>query len=207
MSLRLILLRHGETVWNRERRYQGWQDVALSAEGRRQAEAAARTLLAEAPAAVYTSPLGRARETAEIIAAPRRLPVTADEAFKEMSFGEWEGLTVDEVSDRFPELRRAWRAEPHTVQFPRGESLSSTAARVGAGIDRLREGYEGQTVVLVSHGIVTRLIVLDALGLGPDRLWTLYADPAGITEIEYGSRSTTVHRMNTLLHLWGAHAP
>ena len=96
--MRVLLLRHAETEWNRERRFQGWRDSPLSAVGRGQAESAARLLAGSPVAAVWSSPLGRARETAAIIAAPHQLAVREAEAFKEMGFGEWEGLTRDEVA-------------------------------------------------------------------------------------------------------------
>src|SRR5688572_11288317 len=102
MSLRLFVVRHGETAWARERRYAGSRDVALSEAGRRQCEAVARTLAGSLPAAVYSSPLARARASAEIIAQPHRLGVEIDPAFREMTFGDWEGLTREEVAARFP---------------------------------------------------------------------------------------------------------
>jgi phosphoserine phosphatase len=200
-SLRLILLRHGETAWNRERRFQGWQDVPLSPEGRVQAERTARALAESGATAVYASPLGRAQETAALIAKPHRLAVTSDAAFQEISFGAWEGLTPDEVQARFGALWAAWRAAPHTVRFPGGEDLATAGARALGGVARLAGSHPGQTVLLVSHGVIVRLIVLDALGLGPERLWAVHAAPGGVSEIEYRAGSATVHRMNTLWHL------
>ena len=115
MSLRLLLLRHGETAWNRERRYQGWTDTPLSAEGLLQAEAAARELKEHAFAAVYASPLQRARDTAVAIAAPHGLEVETDPAFKELGFGQWEGLTPDQVNRRFRNGYAKWMASPSSV--------------------------------------------------------------------------------------------
>lgn len=200
-AFRLILVRHGTTPWNRERRFQGWRDVPLSAEGRIEAEKTARALAAVEVAAVCTSPLGPARETAEIIAKPHRLAVTADEAFREMSFGAWEGLTVEEVRERFPAPAEAWRAAPETARIPGGEDLAAARARALDGIRRLRETHAGQAAVLVSHGVLARLVVLDALGLPPAGLWAVHATPGGITEIEYRPGWATVHRMNTVQHL------
>ena len=206
-SFRLILVRHGETAWNRERRFQGWRDVPLSADGRVQAERTARALAGSGAARVYTSPLGRARETAAEIAKPSGLGVIADEAFKEISFGAWEGMTLDEVEARFGGLHAAWRAEPHTVRFPAGEDLATAGARALGGLARLAGAHAGQTVVLVTLGVIVRLIVLQALGLGPERLWVVHATPAGISEIEYRPDSATVHRMNTLGHLEAPREP
>jgi len=203
-KLRLFVVRHGETAWSRERRFAGSRDVALEPEGLRQCEAVARALASLVVAAVYASPLERARASAELIAKPHRLPVEIDPAFGEMAFGEWEGLTREEVAARFPAAYEEWRHAPHLVRIAGGETLSQVAERARGAVQALAATHTGETIVLVTHAIVTRLIVLDALGLGPERLWTVDATPAGITEIEYEPGWATVHRMNTLAHLEAA---
>lgn len=204
--VRLFALRHGETEFARERRFAGAREVPLTLRGRRQCEAVARALAGARVAAVYASPLGRAQVSAALIAAPHQLQVRTAEAFREMAFGAWEGLTRADVAVRFPDEFETWRAAPHRVQPPGGDSLEAVATRVAAGIAALCEAHEGESVVVVSHAIVTRLVVLAALGLGPDRLWSVDASPAGITEIEYQDNWVTVHRMNTLIHLDGLDA-
>jgi broad specificity phosphatase PhoE len=200
--VRLFAIRHGDTEFARERRFAGSRDdVTLTPRGREQCEAVARALAGTVVSAVYSSPLARARASAELIAAPHALAVRVEPAFREMAFGAWEGLTRADVAVRSPSEFEAWAAEPHRAQPPGGERLDAVAARVGAGVAALCGAHDGQTVVLVSHAIVTRLIVLAALGLGPDRLWSVDASPAGITEIEYQDGWITVHRMNTLIHL------
>lgn len=200
-KLRVFVVRHGETTWVRERRFAGSRDVPLTEAGRRQCTAVARALASSGVAAVYASPLDRARASAEVIAEPHGLPVRIAPAFSEMAFGPWEGLTGQEVRTRFPEAWEQWRSAPHLCPMPGGDTLVAVAERVAAGVEALREAHPGQTVVLVSHAIVTRLMVLAALGLGLDRLWTVDAAPAGITEIEYDADWVTVHRMNTVAHL------
>ncbi len=200
-KLRLFVIRHGETAWSRERRFAGSRDVPLVEEGLRQCEAVARALAGSFVGAVYASPLARARASAEVIARPHRLAVQIAPAFREMAFGDWEGLTREEVASRFPETYAQWRSAPHVLRVAGAETLAQVAERVRSGVQELLAAHEGQTVALVSHAIVTRLIVLDALGLGHDRLWTVDATPAGITEIEYEPGWATVHRMNTLAHL------
>ncbi len=201
MSLRLLLLRHGETAWNRERRYQGGTDTPLSAAGLQQAEAAARELKEHPFAAVYSSPLQRARETAAPIASAHGLQVLTDPAFKELSFGEWEGLTLDEARTRDAELYEGWAKTPHLVSLPGAETLAQARERVLAGLERLRAGYRDEFVCLVAHGIPVRILILEALGLGLDRIWTLHSAPTGISELEFRDDWTAVHRMNTLVHL------
>ena len=201
MALRLLLLRHGETAWNRERRYQGWKDTPLSPAGLLQAEAAARELKEHTFAAVYSSPLQRALDTATAIAAPHGLEVETDPAFKELSHGEWEGLTLAEARARDAVLHESWAKTPHLVSPPGGESLVQARERVLQGLERLRAGHRDETVCLVSHGITVRILILEALGLGLDRIWSLHSAPTGISELEFRDDWTALHRMNTLVHL------
>ncbi|PWU25631.1 MAG: hypothetical protein C5B48_00265 [Candidatus Rokuibacteriota bacterium] len=203
MSLRLVVVRHAETDWNRQHRYQGWRDTLLSEVGRAQAEAAGRLLAPEPLTAVWSSPLVRATETAAAIAGPQRLPVREDAAFKEMGFGEWEGLTRDEVRTRFPAQYRAWADTPHLVVPPGGETLSDVRTRVLAGLERMRQVHDGQMICLVAHGVTIRVLILEALGLGLDRLWSLQISSSGISELEFRDDWSAVHRMNTLVHLDG----
>ena len=199
--LRLFAVRHGETDFARERRFAGAREVPLTPRGRQQCEAVARALAGAFVGAVYASPLARARDSAALIAAPHKLDVRVEPAFREMAFGEWEGLTREEVAARFPAAYEEWRHAPHLLRIAGGETLAQVAERAGGAVRELAATHTGETIVLVTHAIVTRLIVLDALGLGPERLWTVDATPAGITEIEYEPGWATVHRMNTLAHL------
>ena len=199
--MRILLLRHAETQGNRARRFQGGRDSPLSAAGREHAAAAARLLAASPLAAVWTSPLGRARETAAIIAAPHGLPVREAEAFKEMGLGVWEGLTREEVRARFPESLEAWAETPHEAAWPGVEPLVAVRARALAGLAALQQAHAGQTVCLVSHGVTCRVLILEALGLGLDRLWSLQLSSTGISELEFRDDWTTLHRMNSLVHL------
>jgi len=203
-KFRLYAIRHGETAWSAERRFAGARDVPLADAGLRQCEAVAQALAGQAVAAVYASPLERARTSAEIVAKPHRLAVQVEPAFREMAFGAWEGLTREEAAARFPDAYDVWRSAPHRLVLEGGERLDEVAARVTAGLAALMDACAGRSVILVSHAIVTRLLVLEALGLGLERLWTVDASPAGITEIEFEPGWATVHRMNTLTHLEGA---
>lgn len=202
-ALRLFAVRHGATEWSQARRFAGSRDVPLTAFGRLQAEAVSHALAGVGAAAVYTSPLERARTCAEIIAKPHRVEPMVEPGFREMGFGRWEGLSRTELAERHVAEAAVWASTPHLATPPDGEALADVARRVRAALDGLVARHRGQTVILVSHAIVTRLIVLDALGLGPERLWSVDASPAGISEIEYTDDWATVHRMNTLAHLDG----
>jgi broad specificity phosphatase PhoE len=177
--------------------------MPLTERGRRQSGALAAALADTPVTAVYTSPLERARASAEAIARPHRLEVRVEPDFREMAFGAWEGLTREEVAATAPDAMDVWRQTPDRIVPPGGEALGAVAARVAGAMARLLAAHPGATVVLVSHAIVTRLIVLAALGLGPERLWSVDASVVGLTEIEYQEGWATVHRMNTLAHLDG----
>lgn len=197
-ATRLFAVRHGATEYSRDRRFTGSRDVPLTTDGRLQAEAVAQALAGTTVAAVYTSPLERARVCADLIAKPHRLEPRVEPNLREMAFGAWEGLGRDALSPRDAE---AWRLTPHLVTPPGGEPLGAVAARVRDTLDRLISTHGGEAAILVTHAVVVRLIVLAALGLGPERLWSVDASPAGITELEYVGDWATVHRMNTLAHL------
>jgi broad specificity phosphatase PhoE len=202
-ATRLFAVRHGATEYTRQRRFSGSREVPLTTEGRLQADAVAQALAGVAAAAVYTSPLERARVCAEAIAKPHRLEPRVVPELSEMAFGAWEGLTRDELAARFPRDAESWRLTPALATPPGGETLGAVAMRVRAVLDRLIADHAGETAIVVTHAVVMRLIVLAALGLGPERLWSVDASPAGITEVEYAGEWATVHRMNTLAHLDG----
>jgi len=151
----------------------------------------------------YTRPGGKSFYVHLINTETARLEAIIEPDFREMAFGAWEGLTRDEMATRFPAEAVAWASTPHVLTPPQGEPLAAVDSRVRAAVAALFERHRGDTVILVSHAIVTRLIVLAALGLGPERLWSVDASPAGITEIDYQEDWATVHRMNTLAHLDG----
>lgn len=200
-TLKLFIVRHAETAWTAGRRFSGQRDVPLAPGGAVQAEAVAQALAGQKVTAIYSSPLERARTTAEIVAKPHRLQVQVDAALREMGFGRWEGRTRDDVAASDPEAWAVWRETPHALTAHGGETLPDVAARVSTFVDGIRQRHGDDTVVLVTHAIVVRLIILAALGLGPDRLWSVDASPAGVSEVDLGPEWTTVHRMNTLTHL------
>jgi broad specificity phosphatase PhoE len=143
----ILLARHGETDWNREGRWQGWADPPLNETGREQARALAEELRATPFDAVYASDLKRARETAEIVAAPHRVPVVVDPELREIDIGSWSGLTRAEIDARFPGGER-----------PDGETRDQHFARVRAAVVRIARANAGRRVLIVTHGGTVRAI-------------------------------------------------
>ncbi|MBU0703273.1 MAG: histidine phosphatase family protein [Chloroflexi bacterium] len=176
---RILLVRHGQTIWNKEVRFRGQADVELDEFGLRQAEATGRYVAARWPvAAVYASRMGRAMQTAAPIARHHGLTVQPLAGLLDLNFGEWQGLAPVEVVQRHPDLYRAWLEAPHTVCFPGGESLGLVRERVLAGLDEVLTRHPGQTIALVSHAVVNRVLLCAVLGLGNEHFWRLQQIPA-----------------------------
>lgn len=165
MQTDIYLLRHGETEWNTQKRLQGQSDSPLTEEGRRLLPAVARRIAEIAPEAVVSSDLGRAMETARGACNGLGIPIEPNPAFRERSFGAFEGLSWEEVRRRFPaEFEESQRNRWHFTP-PDGESWNDAMARVIAGINELVEKYDGRRILLVSHGGVCQVIVRFVLGI------------------------------------------
>ena len=149
--LRVFVVRHGETEWVRERRFAGSRDIPLTEAGRDQCAAVARALAGTAIAAVYASPLERARASAEVIAKPHGLPVRLAPAFSEMCFGSWEGLTRDEVQARHPNAWAQWRTAPHLLTRLVAESALARAESRGA---HFRADFPAEDPVFAGHVVL-----------------------------------------------------
>jgi 2,3-bisphosphoglycerate-dependent phosphoglycerate mutase len=160
----ILLVRHGETDWNRERRIQGQTDTPLNNLGRAQARALADELAGERIDAVYASDLARARETAEILAAQLDLPVVVDPSLRERDFGTWEGQTVAELDERWPGAFARWHAGGEG-EWEGGEAHDDLARRIRAAVRRLAAGHPGDRILLVAHGGPLRVLLMDAEGL------------------------------------------
>lgn len=163
MATTIVLVRHGETDWNREHRFQGRADVPLNEAGRAQALELAATLAGEEFAAVYSSPLRRALETAEILAAGRDVDVLADEALLEVDVGSWSGLTVDEVARRFPGGHARWLES--RAGWDDGETIEELGRRVVAGLLALGRRHPGERLLAVTHGGPIRSVAALLRGL------------------------------------------
>jgi probable phosphoglycerate mutase len=150
----LLLARHGQTDWNRDGRFQGHADPPLNAQGRKQAQALAKQLEKEPLAAVYSSDLRRAYETARFVAVRRGLEVLVDPQLRERDVGHWSGLTRAEIEERFPEELRLW----HAGAVACGESREALADRVLAAARRIAAAHAGETVLVVTHGGALRML-------------------------------------------------
>ncbi|WP_166905263.1 bifunctional RNase H/acid phosphatase [Mycobacterium sp. DL440] len=199
---RLLLLRHGQTELSIARRYSGRGNPVLTEEGRRQADAAARYLGARGGvAAVVSSPLGRAYETAAAAAKALGIDVRVDDDLIETDFGEWEGLTFAEAAQRDPELHRRWLRDT-SVEPPGGESFDAVARRVGRARDRIIAEHGAATVLVVSHVTPIKTILRLALDAGEGILYRLHLDLASLSIAEfYADGGSSVRLVNQTAYL------
>ncbi|MGE5423249.1 MAG: histidine phosphatase family protein [Ignavibacteriales bacterium] len=200
--MRLILVRHGETIWNAEGKYQGILDIQLSDKGRREAEMAARWLENEHIDAIYSSYLSRAQETAEIIARPHNLPVQVYEDLGEINFGDWEGLTAAEIKEAFGvETYRLWEEEPEQAIISGGDRMVEFAERVNRGIDNLVEAHPDQTVVAVTHGGLLMVLGCRIGGESLSCFRKYYHNNAAISIVETEGDTLRFKVLNSQKHL------
>ncbi|KAA9380738.1 bifunctional RNase H/acid phosphatase [Microbispora cellulosiformans] len=199
----LLLLRHGQTPLSIEKRFSGLGDPELTPTGLAQAEAAAARL-ARRPQRVeviVTSPLARARQTAEVVASRTGSAVLVDEDLRETDFGAWEGYTFAEIQRRWPGELAAWLADP-SVAPPGGESFASTARRVEQARERILKAHESRSVVVVSHVTPIKTLIRFALGAPPEALYRMHLDLACLSAIDYYADGPSVVRtFNDTSHL------
>jgi probable phosphoglycerate mutase len=197
-----ILLRHGDTRLSPEHRFSGQRDLPLSASGTRQAKAAASRLAAGASIdAMISSPLRRAVDTAAIAGAELGLTTAIDDDLRETDFGEWEGFTLAEIQQRWPEAVALWRNDPEQPP-PGGESFADVARRVNRARERLLRDYSGQTVLVVSHISPIKILLCRALGVPLGTVYRLYLGSACISRIQWHGREfAAVHCVNDTSHL------
>ncbi len=197
-----LLLRHGATELSAERRFSGRGDVALTKEGVRQASLAARRLAAEPGVdVVVTSPLQRARHTAEAVAEATGAALIVDDDLVEADFGAWQGLTFAEANARWPEELAAWLTSPDAAP-PGGESFAMVALRVLAALDRLIESHRHARAVMVSHVTPIKTLVCRALLAPPEAMFRMHLDVASLTSIDcFDNGSALLRGYNETAHL------
>jgi probable phosphoglycerate mutase len=200
--MRLVIVRHGETEYNRQQLALGRADIPLNETGRKQAKALARALAAEQFAAIYSSPLQRTLHTAQAIAQTHGIEVQADEGLIEMDVGEMDGLTFPVIRERFPGLLERWvTAEGPDHPMPGGERLTDVRDRAWGMVTRLSERHGGQTVCLVTHNFVILSLLTQIIGVELADFRKLRHSVAAITRVEWRQGKPRIAVLNDTCHL------
>ncbi len=183
--MRILLARHGETPWNAEGRYQGQEDIPLSPLGEAQARALGARLREVPITRAVASPLQRACHTAELALGERDLPLTLDPGLMEIAHGTWEGLLASEIRERDGDRLRAWRDSPHEVLMPEGESLQHVFDRAWPAFARAAADLgDDDTLLVVAHDAVNRVLLCRILGIPLAKLWTFRQAPTTLNLLE-----------------------
>jgi alpha-ribazole phosphatase len=199
---KVIFIRHGQTEWNVTGRYQGQSDVKLTEEGKKQAEKLADNFPVAKVDAIYASDLCRAMVTAETIAAKFGLKVQAEPAFRELSFGDWEGLTYQQIVDKWEEAMANFLQHPDILEIPGGESFPAVQQRAMKRLNELIEKHDGQTIVVVAHGAVLRTMLTAALHMPLQYLWSIRQFNTAVNIVRYDADANpTVELLNSTAHL------
>jgi broad specificity phosphatase PhoE len=197
---KLILARHGETVWNVEKIYRGRTAVDLDEMGIKQAELLGRYLSNWELEAIYCSPLKRALDTANIIARYQKVGVHVAEGLIDFDYGAWQSLPEQEAKRLYPTLHNEWHNSPHKVRMPGGESLQDVRRRAIEVVNYVLSKYQG-SVLLVSHRVVNKVLICSLLGLDNSHFWNIKQDVGGITIFDYADGHFVLTRHNDTSHL------
>jgi alpha-ribazole phosphatase len=199
--MRLILVRHGETMYNAQRRYTGQSDVPLNTLGERQSAALVESLATDHIDVIVTSDLERTRVTAESIARNHGLAVQEDIDLRELAFGEWEGYTYDQVLARNAKLVAQWRSDPATYAPPGGETVSQLRDRCARALRNWQTQYPEASVLWVTHGGLIGVLLCHVLGIDLKRRWQFRHDNASISEMHLSGERVTLVRLNETAHI------
>jgi alpha-ribazole phosphatase len=202
--MRLMLIRHGETDWNATLRYQGHANIPLNEQGRAQARKAGARLAHYGAAAIYTSDILRAAETAEIVGAATGLTPEPMPNLREIDVGQWEGLTPEELYRRFPEHMAAFDRDPARTVRLGGESYAQLQERALIALNDIHAAYPSDELVLaVSHGGTIRALLCHIIGLDLAHFGRLWLDNGSLTELRHGAHGWRLVRLNDVAHMEG----
>ncbi|MDI9242863.1 histidine phosphatase family protein [Fusibacillus kribbianus] len=204
--MRFIFVRHGETEWNVTGRYQGQTDVPLSEKGRAQAEALGKRFADIHVDEVYSSPLKRAYDTARAIAEPKGLPIHKVDGIKELNFGEWDGLTKEQLTEQFGEAFVKYRIEPFHYPMAGEGTLNRAKLRVGAALEDIKEEFRhtDKTIVVVAHGGILKLAIFYLLDISSRLYRCIELDNTSLTIIDVEEDRCILRVLNDAHHLDGS---
>ncbi len=199
----ILLVRHGRTPWNKDKIFRGTIDVPHDEVGQEEARLAGEWLKGETIHAAYCSPLSRARDTAEAIARHHGVAVQDLPGLMDLNYGDWQGVPLAEVKERYADLYRQWEIAPHTVRFPGGETLEEVRTRALAAVMEVVNRHPGQTVVLAAHRVVNKVLICAFLGLDNSHFWRIGQDTTAINRFQWTGSLWNILAVNDTCHLRG----
>lgn len=199
--MKLVLVRHGESNWNKIGIVQGWRDPHLSEHGREQVGSVAKKLSGNHFDVLYSTPLRRAYQSARIISDRIGLPIVTKEELKEMYFGDWEGKSLKKVEQEYPGMLSRWFENPTGMKIPGGESITSFRNRVVSAFDEIRSKHMDEDVLAVLHGGVISIYLVHLLGMKLDHIWRIPLKNTAITTLIFYGDKVNLANFNDTCHL------
>ena len=199
----VVIIRHGQTEWNRIERFRGRADIDLDDLGKKQAEATAERIAGWDISAIYSSSLRRTMSTAHILADRLQLTAQSLPGIVDIDFGKWQGLTPEEAAMRNGDLYEVWQKGPHLVTFPDGESLARTRARAAAAVDEIIAVSEGKTIAFVTHKVICQILILHFILLDNSHFWRIGQDVSAINLFQVRDGVPSAMLLNDTCHLKG----
>ncbi|MGL5316143.1 MAG: histidine phosphatase family protein [Peptostreptococcaceae bacterium] len=201
MANTFYIARHGQTNWNILGKTQGHGNSDLTEKGEEQARELADAMVNYPIDLIFTSDLGRAVQTAEIVGNKIGINVEKTEALREMGFGVWEGLLIDEIKKDHANTYDTWRNEPHLVDIPGGETLHIIKERVDNFIQEINEKYDNKHILLVSHSVTVRVMLLSFLNSGMENIYRIKQDNTALNIVEFRNYGPVIQKMNDTSHI------
>jgi len=201
MATTILLIRHGETAWNRGKIFRGVYDIQLNENGYTQARQLAKALASRRIDNAYSSPLSRAKRTAQIVLESHEIEATVHEGLKDFNYGQWTGLKDEVVARRWPEEHNCWIATPHAIRPPGGETLREVFDRAFDIVEEIAQKHNGQTVAIFAHRVVNKLLILGMLTLELERFPFIRQDNCCLNEFEWTEKGYVVINLNDTSHL------
>jgi broad specificity phosphatase PhoE len=192
----IYFLRHGETRGNIEKTFRGRTEMPLTDNGRKQTEFAARYLKEKGIDYIYTSPISRAVDTAEAVAKVTGLKPIVNENLIGMNFGMWQGKTHREIEAKHPEDFKKYHEDPHLVSIPGGETFQEVMDRTLVTLEDIRKRHPDDTVLIASHRVIGKVLVLGILGLGVSHFWQIKLDTCSLNQFFYMKKHWIIQRLN-----------
>ncbi|MBN2134102.1 MAG: histidine phosphatase family protein [Acidobacteria bacterium] len=197
----VFIARHGQTDWNREKRFQGRNDIPLNDTGRVQAEALSNKLRDQGIEKIFSSPRSRASETAQIVNRAVNAPVEIVDDLREISHGIYDGLTINEVEEQHGESIIKWREDRINVSPPEGESIRECAERLIPVYERIITETGDKTILVVSHMVVTKVLLIHILGAPLESFWRFDQGSTALNKIRYTSKGPVIEFLNYTEHI------
>lgn len=198
---KILLIRHGETTWNVERKFQGKTDIPLSEAGKAQAAALATRMRKIDVDCIYSSPLQRAAETAMLFAKEKGLEVTTCEALREVDFGRWEGLTLPQIKQAYPEEYAQCRKDPVTHGFRHGLSYQEVQRQIRGFIHEYVTENPAENIAVVSHNVILKMLILTLLDLPEHMVHSFYLDNCSISAVAFTQERKLLIKLNDNAHI------